>query len=68
MGVLSPEDQQLKNIAAAMSKLITSLSTGVPKPLTELITLECTLKKRAADLLAYFDRPRTGTQIARFVS
>ena len=60
MGVLSPEDQQLKNIAAAMSKLITSLSTGVPKPLTELITLECTLKKRAADLLAYFDRPRTG--------
>lgn len=30
-----------------------------PKPLTELITLRRTLKKRAADVLAYFDRPGT---------
>ena len=42
-----------------MSKLITSLSTGVPKPLTELITLGRTLKKQTADLLTYFDHPRT---------
>ena len=28
-------------------------------PLTELITLGRTLKKRAADVLAYFDRPGT---------
>jgi transposase len=42
-----------------MSKLIDSVSNGVPKPLTEIITLGRTLKKRAADILAYFDRPGT---------
>lgn len=42
-----------------MAKLITDLSTGVPKALTELATLGRTLKKRAADVLAYFDRPGT---------
>ena len=29
----------------------------MPEPLTELITLGRTLKKRAVDVLAYFDRP-----------
>ncbi|KQH78797.1 transposase, partial [Mycobacterium gordonae] len=42
-----------------MAALITALSAGVPKPLQELITLGRTLKKRAADVLAYFDRPGT---------
>ena len=42
-----------------MAALITTLSTGVPKPLQELITLGRTLNKRAADVLAYFDRPDT---------
>ena len=42
-----------------MAALITTLSAGVPKPLQELITLGRTLKKRAADVLAYFDRPGT---------
>ena len=42
-----------------MAKLIDSLSHGVPAALTELITLGRTLKKRAADVLAYFDRPGT---------
>lgn len=42
-----------------MFKLIDSISHGVPKPLTEVITLGRTLKKRAADVLAYFDRPGT---------
>ncbi len=42
-----------------MAALITTLSTGVPKPLQELITLGRTLKKRAVDVLAYFDRPGT---------
>ena len=42
-----------------MSQLIESLSTGVPTALTEIITLGRTLKKRAADVLAYFDRPGT---------
>jgi transposase len=40
-----------------MVNLIDSLSHGVPKALTELITLGRTLTKRAADVLAYFDRP-----------
>lgn len=42
-----------------MEKLITDLSAGVPKVLTELTTLGRTLKKRAADVLAYFERPGT---------
>ena len=44
---------------ARMTRLITSLSTGVPAALPEVITLGRTLKKRAADILAYFDRPGT---------
>ena len=42
-----------------MTKLIDSLSHGVPRVLSELITLGRTLKKRAADVLAHFDRPGT---------
>ena len=44
---------------AVMSKLIESLSADVPTALTEIITLGRTLKKRAVDVLAYFDRPGT---------
>ena len=39
--------------------LIASISSGVPKALVELTKLGRTLKKRAADVLAYFDRPST---------
>ena len=42
-----------------MKDLIESVSTGVPKALVELITLGKTSKKRADDVLAYFDRPGT---------
>jgi transposase len=42
-----------------MSKLIESVSAEVPKALVEVITLGRTLKKRVADVLAYFDRPGT---------
>lgn len=42
-----------------MSNLITSLTSGVPAALTELVTLGRTLSKRAEDVLAYFDRPGT---------
>lgn len=41
-----------------MRKLIDSLSSGVPAVLVELITVR-TLKKRSADVLAYFERPGT---------
>jgi transposase len=44
---------------AAMVKLISDVSSGVPKALNEIITLGRTLKRRAADILAYFDRPHT---------
>jgi transposase len=40
-----------------MRALIASLSHGVPDALTELATLGRTLKRRAADVLAFFDRP-----------
>ena len=42
-----------------MTGLIASVSAGVPGKLKEVITLGRTLKKRAADVLAYFDRPGT---------
>ena len=43
----------------SMEKLIEAVSHGVPAALTELRTLGRTLKRRAADVLAYFDRPGT---------
>ena len=42
-----------------MRRLINAVSADVPAPLTEVITLGRTLKKRCADVLAYFDRPGT---------
>jgi len=42
-----------------MRTLIDALSNGVPAPLIELRTLGRTLKRRAADVLAYFTRPGT---------
>jgi transposase len=44
---------------AMMTKLIASVSHGVPATLSEVTTLGRTLKKRSADVLAYFDRPGT---------
>ena len=44
---------------ALMQRLIDSLRLGVPAALSEVITLGRTLAKRAADVLAYFDRPGT---------
>ena len=42
-----------------MAALIESVSHGVPAALSEIITLGRTLKRRAADVLTYFDRPGT---------
>ena len=51
-----PERKQGRDL---MSKLIESVSHGVPAALTELRRLGPTLTNRAADVLAYFDRPGT---------
>ena len=42
-----------------MQAVIDTLSAGVPTALTELRRLGRTLKRRADDVLAYFDRPHT---------
>jgi len=42
-----------------MQSVIDSLTSGVPAPLVELRRLGRTLKQRAADVLAFFDRPGT---------
>jgi transposase len=42
-----------------MQALIGAISTGVPAALAEVMTLGRTLKRRAVDVLAYFDRPGT---------
>ena len=43
----------------AMQALIEAVNHGVPTALSEIITLGRTLKRRATDVLAYFDRPGT---------
>jgi transposase len=43
----------------AMTEVIQALREGVPAPLAELRRLGRTLNHRAADVLAYFDRPGT---------
>ena len=42
-----------------LQQLIDSLSSGVPSPLIELRKLGRTLRQRATDILAFFDRPGT---------
>ena len=42
-----------------MQSVIDSLTSGVPTVLVELRRLGRTLKQRAADVLAFFDRPGT---------
>ena len=44
---------------AQMAALIESIASGVPAALTEIAKLGRTLRKRAKDVLAYFDRPGT---------
>src|SRR5690606_12540775 len=46
---------------ARMRAVIASLSAEVPAALVELTTLGRTLKRRAADVLAYFERPGTSS-------
>ena len=43
----------------ALTAVIATLKSAVPTALTELRTLGRTLNRRAADVLAYFDRPGT---------
>ena len=42
-----------------MGKLIDTLSAAIPAALVEIRTLGRTLEQRAAEVLAYFDRPGT---------
>jgi hypothetical protein len=51
-----PDRKQAKTL---MQQLIGSLSSGSSTGLTEIQTLGRTLTQRAADVLAYFDRPCT---------
>src|SRR5690625_2420629 len=48
-----------------LRKLIDSISHGIPNTLTELQTLGRTMKRRAADILAYFDHLGTSNEIGR---
>jgi transposase len=64
LGHLPADDRRLPHEDRAtgrelMVKLIDSVSTGVPTALVEVTKLGRTLKTRAADVLAYFDRPGT---------
>ena len=52
-------DPDRKQAKASMTALIDCLREGVPDALVELRRLGRTLTQRAADVLAYFDRPGT---------
>ena len=57
--VASYRDGDRRRGRDALKALIDTVSAGVPSALREVIILGRTLKKRAADILAYFDRPGT---------
>ncbi len=64
LGRLPADDRRLPAVDTVagrhlMEHLIGSLYHGIPATLTEILTLGRTLKKRAADVLDYFDRPGT---------
>jgi transposase len=57
--VAAYRDPDRANAKTTLTDIISKLGAGVPAALTELITLGRTLKRRAADVLAYFDRAGT---------
>jgi len=57
--VTAYRDPEPANGRRLLEAVIHSLSTGVPAGLPELRKLGSTLKRRAADILAYFDRAGT---------
>ncbi len=57
--VAAYRDRDRSAAKADLKKIITALSTAVPHALGELIALGRTFRRRAPDMLAYFDRPHT---------
>lgn len=57
--VAAYRDESPKEGRRRMKAVIASIKTGVPETLIEVRTLGRTLNRRAADILAYFDHPRT---------
>ena len=53
------DPKKIRGKALMKAEINTLTSTRVPRGLTELITLGRTLKRRAGDILAYFDHPHT---------
>ena len=53
------DPNKIRGKAMMEAEINTLTSTRVPRGLTELITLGRTLKRRAGDILAYFDHPHT---------
>ena len=53
------DPNKIRGKALMQAEINTLTSTRVPRGLTELITLGRTLKRRARDILAYFDHPHT---------
>ena len=53
------DPNKIRGKALMEAEINTLTSTRVPRSLTELMTLGRTLKRRAGDILAYFDHPHT---------
>ena len=53
------DPSKIRGKALMEAEINTLTSTRVPRGLSELITLGRTLKRRAGDILAYFDHPHT---------
>ncbi len=53
------DPNKIRGKSLMQAEINTLTSTRVPRSLTELVTLGRTLKRRATDILAYFDHPHT---------
>jgi len=57
--VAAYRDPDRKTGRQALKTVIDAISHGVPAGLAEIVTLGRTMKRRAGDILAYFDHPRS---------
>ena len=62
------DPNKIRGKALMQAEINTLTSTRVPRGLTELITLGRTLKRRAGDILAYFDHPHTSNGLTEVIN
>ena len=62
------DPNKIRGKALMQAEINTLTSTRTPRDLTELMTLGRTLKRRARDILAYFDHPHTSNGLTEAIN